>query len=120
MGAKVAAPIEPLDSASGAEGGAELPDEEAGTPSTQEVQRHNIDHYPYRDWCRACVAATGRSNTHHRGGGEQNAIPVLAAECALLPDGGTRAEANAERSCAPILVLCDETWEPTVSKSQHL
>ena len=26
-------------------------------PSTQEVEAHMIDHYPFRSWCRYCVMA---------------------------------------------------------------
>ena len=34
-------------------------------PSTQEVEAHMIDHYPFRSWCRYCVMAASRSD--HRG-----------------------------------------------------
>ena len=36
------------------------------TPTPQEVADHEIDHYPYRSWCRACVAAAGRADQHVR------------------------------------------------------
>ena len=36
-------------------------------PTAQEIEQHNLDHYPYRSWCRCCVAAAGRADSHHRG-----------------------------------------------------
>ena len=36
-------------------------------PSDQEIVTHEAcGHYPYRDWCRACVGSTGRSDAHKR------------------------------------------------------
>ena len=42
------------------------------TPTKAEVERHNIDHYPYAAWCPACVDGAGRADKHVRGGEEQN------------------------------------------------
>ena len=34
-------------------------------PSDQEIATHEAcGHCPYRDWCRACVGGTGRSDAH--------------------------------------------------------
>ena len=53
-----------------------LPVEEAGetvaakckrrpaAPSAAEIAEHECTHYPYRDWCRYCVAAEGRRDAH--------------------------------------------------------
>ena len=36
-------------------------------PSEQESAEHEAGrHYPYRDWCRACVGGAGRSDAHKR------------------------------------------------------
>ena len=36
-------------------------------PSEQEIAAHEAGgHYPYRDWCRACVGGAGRSDAHKR------------------------------------------------------
>ena len=29
-------------------------------PSTQEVEAHMVDHYPFRSWCRYCVVSRQR------------------------------------------------------------
>ena len=53
---------EPLD-----EPGEEAPikaKKRPATPSRQEIEDHEIDHYPYRSWCRACVFASGRRDRH--------------------------------------------------------
>ena len=44
--------------------------------SEQEVAAHEAGgHYPYRDWCRACVGGAGRSDAHKRHSDEQKEIP---------------------------------------------
>ena len=56
-------------------------------PSEQEVAAHEAGgHYPYRDWCRACVGGAGRSDAHKRHSDEQNEIPVAAMDYAFFCD----------------------------------
>ncbi len=33
-------------------------------PSQREIEEHEVSHYPYRNWCRYCVAAKGRRDKH--------------------------------------------------------
>ena len=33
-------------------------------PSAKEVEEHNIDHYPYRSWCRFGVEGRSRGERH--------------------------------------------------------
>ena len=33
-------------------------------PSKKEIEEHEATHYPYRSWCRYCVAAKGRRDKH--------------------------------------------------------
>ena len=35
-------------------------------PSANEIAEHEVTHYPYRDWCRDCVASAGRRDGHKR------------------------------------------------------
>ena len=54
-------------------------------PSAQEIAAHEAGgHYPYRDWCRACVGGAGRSDAHKRRGDEHNEIPVVAMDYAFF------------------------------------
>ena len=46
-------------------------------PDQATIDRHNIDHFPYRSWCRACVSGRGRSLPHRRTNGKRK-IPTLA------------------------------------------
>ena len=47
-------------------------------PSTQEVEAHVIDHYPFRSWCRYCVMAASRSDHHRRQAEDYNEVPVIS------------------------------------------
>ena len=35
-------------------------------PSAKEIAEHEVSHYPYREWCRYCVASAGRRDGHKR------------------------------------------------------
>ena len=53
-----------------------LGDDDAG--ETSAVNSKIRRHYPYRDWCRACVGGTGRSDAHKRQREERNSLPVAS------------------------------------------
>jgi len=58
------------------------------TPSAQEVAAHEAGgHYPYRDWCRACVGGCGRADSHKVQKEEQNQIPVAGMDYGFFTDG---------------------------------
>ena len=56
------------------------------TPTKAEVERHNLDHYPYASWCPACVDGAGRADKHVRGCEEQNEKPVIACDYGYFVD----------------------------------
>ena len=35
-------------------------------PTADEVERHRMTHWPFRDWCEICVAARGKEEGHFR------------------------------------------------------
>ena len=51
-----------------------LPD--PGQPTQAEIDEHNVDHYPFRNWCEACVKGRGTGEAHNGSG--ESAIPVIA------------------------------------------
>ena len=51
--------------------------------ATNEACRHS----PYRDWCRACVGSTGRSDAYTRRHEEQNSSPVASMDHGFFTDG---------------------------------
>ena len=53
-------------------------------PSTQEVEAHMIDHYPFRSWCRFCVMAASRSDHHRRQAEDYNEVPVISCDYVFL------------------------------------
>ena len=54
--------------------------------STQEVEAHMIDHYPFRSWCRYCVMAASRSDHHRRQAEDFNEVPVTSCDCGFFTD----------------------------------
>ena len=59
-------------------------------PSDQEVATHEArGPHPYRDWCRACVGGSGRSDAHKQQRDEQNSSPVESMDNGFFTDGMT-------------------------------
>ena len=57
-------------------------------PLDQEIARHEAcGHYPYRDWCRACVGSEGRSDAHKRQQEEQHGLPVASMDYGFFTGG---------------------------------
>ena len=46
-------------------------------PSAEEVERHNLTHLPYRNWCRHCVRGRGKEAPHQATKGEGGELPEL-------------------------------------------
>ena len=57
-------------------------------PTAAEVEEHEVTHYPYRIWCRFCVAAMGRRDQHVRGQGSMldDSVALIAVDYAYLTD----------------------------------
>ena len=56
-------------------------------PSDQEIATHEAcSHYPYRDWCRACVGGAG-SDAHKRRYDDQNSLLVASMHIGFFTDG---------------------------------
>ena len=47
-------------------------------PSTQEVEAHMIDHFPFRSWYRYCVMAASRSDHHRSQAEDYDEVPVIS------------------------------------------
>ena len=72
-------------------------------PSDQDIATHEAcGHYPYRDWCRACVGATGRSDAHKRRREEQNRLLVASMNYGFFDDGD---DGEHTKGATPFLVV---------------
>ena len=71
-------------------------------PSDQEITTHEAcGHYPYRDWCRACVGSAGRSDAEKRRHEEQNSLLVASMDYGFFTDGD---DGEHTRGATPFLV----------------
>ena len=80
------------------------------TPSRQEVADHEVDHYPYRSWCRSCVASAGRRDAHKSDAGEteDDSVAVITCDYGFFTDGVGELSAAEQEKYAPILVMRDK------------
>ena len=81
------------------------------TPSKEEIAIHNITHYPYRAWCRHCVAGQGRRDKHHSATEESTdpTVATIAMDYGFFCDDDKDSSAEAEFS--PILVVKDKQMQ---------
>ena len=72
-------------------------------PSREEYEKHVVTHYPYRSWCRHCVAGAGRRDGHASSAGVEHMKPLISIDYGFLSeDPGEHA--------APILACyCSKT-----------
>ena len=82
-------------------------------PTPEQVADHEIDHFPFRSWCRACVAALSRADKHPRYGEDANAIPVIGLDYGFFKDSvEAKAKADGDEridpSLTPILFFKDK------------
>ena len=51
-------------------------------PSREEVARHRLTHYPFRDWCPHCVKGKGRADPHQpsRQKGQATEVPKIVSD----------------------------------------
>ena len=56
-------------------------------PHPDVVAEHNLDHTPYRSWCRWCVEGRGVGEQHRPKSGEHD-VPVIGMDCFCLTGKG--------------------------------
>ena len=49
-----------------------------GQPTQSEIDDHNVDHWPCRCWCEACVKGRGTGEAHKNDGSSESTMPVIA------------------------------------------
>ena len=54
-----------------------------------EVERHRVDHYPFRSWCRFCIEGRG-TGTQHRTTASKSSIPVVGMDYYFVTSEGVR------------------------------
>ena len=91
------------------------------TPSRKEVEEHEVDHYPYRSWCRSCVAAAGRRDAHSSSAGEKidEDIATIACDYGFFTSREDEGPGASENKYAPILVAKDEATKAVFSDVVH-
>ena len=80
-------------------------------PSRAEVEKHECTHYPYRSWCKVCVAAKARELPHARRGlngkDEETGLPTIAMDYEHIEDKITMLVAKDELSGAVLAYDCE-------------
>ena len=55
-------------------------------PSQEEIDLHNMTHFPYRSWCPHCTRGHAQADHHQRIGKEDQDIPVVSVDYFWLKD----------------------------------
>ena len=91
-------------------------------PSKKEVEEHEVTHYPYRSWCRYCVAASGRRDKH--ASVSQNAddeIACIACDYGFFTskEDEEKPKEELEKKYTPFLATIDEKTKSTFGDVVH-
>ena len=57
-------------------------------PSQAEIDKHRIDHLPYRSWCPECVKGFGRERAHQAHSSEVRSIQLVPHDYMYLTRSG--------------------------------
>ena len=87
-------------------------------PSKSEIDDHNIDHCPYRSWCRFCVEGRAREMAHRLQDPGSRKIATISFDYLFVTRRNvfTREEWDAEKSgetFLKVLVVCDSKSKAT-------
>ena len=55
-------------------------------PTKEEYDSHQLNHWPYREWCPFCVKGRGMSNKHQRRKGEASTVPVVRMDYMFMSE----------------------------------
>ena len=62
-------------------------------PSRQEMLEHNLTHWPFRSWCKHCVAGKAKASGHRSTGNTgASEIPIISMDYAFMGDKDAEAE----------------------------
>ena len=62
-------------------------------PSRQEMLEHNLTHWPFRSWCKHCVAGKAKANRHSPSGGlAESEVPVVSFDYMFMGDKSNESE----------------------------
>ena len=74
--------------------------------STEEREKHELTHTPFRSWCKFCVMGRGKNQGHRKvdreNGEEEMAIPRMSMDYFFLSEEDEKASKN------PMIVMVDE------------
>ena len=48
-------------------------------PSAEQVERHRVDHNPYRSWCKWCIMGRGQGRPHATTGTDST-VPIVGMD----------------------------------------
>ena len=98
---------EEMHSQEGEEARPQKPMPRPDMPSQAEIDRHRIDHLPYRAWCPECVEGFGRERAHRAGTSEERSIPLVSRDYMYLSRRGVlkKEELSEEEQTSAVCVL---------------
>ena len=94
---------------------------EPGNPSAKERAEHELNHWPYRSWCEACVKGRAVGQQHRSMKGEYAESPVArvlmdygflhAEQVTVESEHGQEVESKTSMTIMVILeTLCSSVW----------
>ncbi len=72
-------------------------------PSQQEIEDHNVNHLPFRSWCKHCVRGKSKAHPHRISDGRISDVPVVSIDYMFM----NQSQSAKEEKGMPNLVMKD-------------
>ena len=79
-------------------------------PTQEEYDSHQLNHWPYREWCPFCVKGRGMSNKHQSRKGEASTVPVVSMDYMFMSEASGKEDRDVGM---PIIVMADRNSDYT-------
>lgn len=81
-------------------------------PTKEEYGSHQLNNWPYREWCPFCVKRRGMSNKHQSKKGEVSTVPVVIMDYMCMSEASGKAY---QYVGMPIIVIADRNSDYTLA-----
>ena len=83
-------------------------------PTQAEIDKHRVDHLPYRNWCPECVEGFARERAHEAHEGHERQVPLVSCDYLYITCSGVFArdelpEGERSAACRVLVIKCAMT-----------
>jgi hypothetical protein len=74
-------------------------------PTQQEIEDHNVNHLPFRSWCKHCVRGKSKAHPHKVTDGRISDVPIVSIDYMFM----NQSQSSKEEKGMPNFVMKDRS-----------